>query len=78
MTTTLPAPVTLAPLAMADSNAAALTLGIAVYAAAILIGLGVGVNALIQGRRRRAVIAWAVVAVLTLAGVVIAIASSIG
>lgn len=73
-----PAAVTPTPLAMADANAAALTLGIALYAAAILIGIGVGVNALTRGHRRRAVIAGIVVTVLTLAGVVIAIASSIG
>ncbi len=65
-------------LAMADANAAALTLGIAVYAAAILIGIGVGINALTHHRRNRAIGAFAVVGVLTVAGVVIAVASSIG
>jgi hypothetical protein len=56
---------------------AALTLGIALYSAAILVGIGVGINAASRGRRRLAVIMGVVVLVLVIAGVVVAILSSI-
>ncbi|MGC5255007.1 hypothetical protein ACPXCG_01535 [Gordonia sp. DT218] len=62
---------------MADADAAALTLGIAIYAAAILIGTGLVVNAVTRHRKNRAIAAAVVVLVLVVAGVVVAVASSI-
>ncbi|MFW0784519.1 hypothetical protein AAFP35_08340 [Gordonia sp. CPCC 206044] len=67
-----------APLAMADANAAALTLGISIYAAAILVLIGLGINAVQHHRRERAITCAVIVGILVIAGVVVAIASSIG
>lgn len=64
-------------LAMADAGVAALTIAVAVYAAVILAGIGIGVSSLQHGRRDRAKIAAIVVTVLVIAGVVVAILSSI-
>ncbi|WLP91705.1 hypothetical protein [Gordonia sp. NB41Y] len=64
-------------LAMGDAAVAGLTIGISVYAAAILIAVGMGLTAARQGRRRRAIICAVIVGILTVAGVVIAVASSI-
>ncbi|AZZ83030.1 MULTISPECIES: hypothetical protein [Gordonia] len=61
----------------ADSSAALLTLGISLYSIAILVCLGVAINAARFRRRRLAItMAW-VVGVLTVAGVIIAILSSV-
>lgn len=64
-------------LADGESAAAGLTVGIAVYAAVILAALGTAVVSIQQRRRGRALAAALVVAVLTIAGVVVAIVSSI-
>ncbi|MGW0037028.1 hypothetical protein [Gordonia sp. NPDC003376] len=64
-------------LALGDGAVAGLTIGISVYAAAILIAVGVGLTAARQGRRRRAIISAVIVGILTVAGVVVAVASSI-
>lgn len=61
----------------ADSSVALLTLGISVYSIAVLVCLGIGVNAARFGHRRRAVIMAWVVGVLTVAGIIVAIISSI-
>ncbi|MFT4126311.1 MAG: hypothetical protein QM662_08785 [Gordonia sp. (in: high G+C Gram-positive bacteria)] len=58
-------------------TAALLTVGISVYAAAILIAVGLGISAARQGRRERALGCAVVVGVLTVAGVVVAVLSSI-
>lgn len=59
------------------SSTAALTLGLSTYAALILVSIAVAIAAARRGQRRRALIASAVVGLLTLAGLVIAIISSI-
>ncbi|MGW5523581.1 hypothetical protein [Gordonia sp. NPDC003950] len=64
-------------LAMTDAAVAGLTIGISVYAAVILIAVGLGISAARRGQRRAAWIYAVVVGVLTVAGVVIAVASSI-
>ncbi|UEA59814.1 hypothetical protein LK459_02700 [Gordonia otitidis] len=62
----------------ADQGAVALlTLAIAVYSAAILICIGVGINAISRGRRRLAIVMACCVGVLVIAGVVVAVMSSI-
>lgn len=60
-----------------SGSAAALTIGISAYAAVILIGIGIVINSIQHGRRDRAIAAAVVVGVLTIAGVVIAVLSSI-
>ncbi len=62
---------------MADSSAAALTLGISLYAAAILVGIGICINAVTRHQRTRAITAAVVVGVLVIVGVVVAVASSV-
>ncbi|MFT4044024.1 MAG: hypothetical protein QM673_12760 [Gordonia sp. (in: high G+C Gram-positive bacteria)] len=61
----------------AKSEAALLTLSIAAYSAAILAGIGIGIYAITHHRRRLAIAMGTVVGVLTLAGVIIAVGSSI-
>ena len=56
---------------------AALTLGVTLYAAITLVCLGVGVNAAHRRRRRLAIAMAMMVTVLTIAGVVVAVMSSI-
>ena len=62
---------------LASGSAAALTIGISAFAAVILIGIGIAINAIQNGRRDRASAAAVVVGVLTIAGLVLAILSSI-
>lgn len=57
--------------------AAALTVGLAAYAALILAGIAVAIYDVRRHRRGRAIAASVVVGVLTLMGLVIAIASSV-
>ncbi|RPA65302.1 hypothetical protein EF294_05600 [Gordonia oryzae] len=64
-------------LAMSNGAVAGLTIGISVYAAAILIAVGLGISAARQGRHRVAIACAIVVGVLTVAGVIIAVASSV-
>ncbi|GAB26257.1 hypothetical protein GOPIP_094_00050 [Gordonia polyisoprenivorans NBRC 16320 = JCM 10675] len=64
-------------LAMSNGAVAGLTIGISVYAAAILIAVGLGISAARQGRRRTAIACAVVVGVLTVAGVIVAVASSV-
>ena len=45
-----------APLALAETSPALLTLGISLYSAVILICIGVGINAARHGRRRLAIV----------------------
>ena len=66
-----------APLALAETSPALLTLGISLYSAVILIGIGVGINAARHGRRRLAIVMAVIVGVLTVVGVVLAILSSV-
>jgi len=61
----------------ADSSVALLTLGISVYSIAILVCLGIAINAARFGRRRTAITMGWVVGVLTVAGVIVAILSSV-
>jgi hypothetical protein len=70
--------VTTIDIAAADGGAALLTLGIALYAATILICVGLFVHAMANHRRRLAIGTAASVIILSVAGVIIAIASSIG
>lgn len=63
--------------AAGEGVAALLTVGISVYAAAILVGVGLGISYARKGRRQAAIICAVVVGILTVAGVIIAIASSI-
>ncbi|MGE0217053.1 hypothetical protein [Mycolicibacterium sp.] len=62
---------------LAASTAAMLTVGLAVYAALILAGIAVALDGARRHRRRRAIAAAVLVAVLTLAGLVVAIISSV-
>lgn len=62
---------------MSNAAVAGLTIGISVYAAIILIAVGWGINAARQGRRRTAITCGVVVGVFTVAGVVVAVLSSI-
>ncbi|MGV9824303.1 MULTISPECIES: hypothetical protein [unclassified Gordonia (in: high G+C Gram-positive bacteria)] len=64
-------------LAEGAADAALLTLGIALYSAIILIGIGVGVYAVTHGRRTLAIAMAVLVGVLTVTGVILAVASSI-
>ncbi|UAK38187.1 hypothetical protein K8O93_24765 [Gordonia bronchialis] len=66
-----------APLALAETSPALLTLGISLYSAVILICIGVGINAARHGRRRLAIVMAVIVGVLTVVGVVLAILSSV-
>ncbi|MCV7302963.1 hypothetical protein H7J93_25385 [Mycobacterium barrassiae] len=59
------------------ASTAALTLGLAAYAALILVGIAVAIDGARRHRRRRAIVAAAMVGVLTLVGLVIAIVSSV-
>lgn len=64
---------------MADAaSTAALTVGLAAYAALIFAGIAVAVFDARRHRRGRAITAAVIVGVLTLAGLVVAIASSVG
>lgn len=67
------------PTAMAifDADPALLTLGVCLYAAITIMCIGIGVNAARWGRRRRAWIMATVVTVLVIAGVIVAILSSV-
>jgi ABC-type Fe3+ transport system permease subunit len=69
--------VTTTVIAAADGDAALLTLGIALYAAVILVCVGVCVNALANHRKQLAIGTGATVIALSIAGVVVAILSSI-
>jgi hypothetical protein len=60
------------------ASAAALTVGLAVYAASIFAGIAVAIFDARRHRRGRATVAAVMVGVLTLAGLVAAIASSVG
>lgn len=62
---------------MADGAVAAMTLGISVYAAIILVCVGLGIHYMQRGRRRPATVCAVIVGVLTVAGLIIAIASSV-
>lgn len=64
-------------LADGEGTAALMTVGIAVYAAIILAAIGLGINAIQHGQRRRATTMAIVVGVLVVAGVIVAVASSI-
>ncbi|ACY20877.1 hypothetical protein Gbro_1604 [Gordonia bronchialis DSM 43247] len=66
-----------APLALAETSPALLTLGISLYSAVILICIGVGINAARHGRRRLTIVMAVIVGVLTVVGVVLAILSSV-
>ncbi|MGC4933764.1 hypothetical protein ACLQ3C_08775 [Gordonia sp. DT30] len=66
-----------AVLALSDSAVAGLTIGISVYAAAILIGVGLAISAAQRGRRRLAITCAVIVGVLTIAGVIAAVLSSV-
>ena len=59
------------------ASTATLTVGLAVYAALILTGIAVAIYDARRHRRRRAIAAAVMVGVLTLGGLVIAIASSV-
>jgi hypothetical protein len=60
------------------ASTAALTLGLAAYAALIFAGIAVAIFDARRQRRGRATAAAVMVGVLTLAGLVVAIASSVG
>lgn len=65
-------------LAAADGGAALLTLGIALYAAIIMICVGLCVHGLARHRRQLVIGSATAVVILSIAGVVVAILSSIG
>jgi hypothetical protein len=60
------------------ASTAALTVGLAAYAALIFAGIAVAIFDARRHRRGRATTAAVIVGVLTLAGLVVAIASSVG
>ncbi len=60
------------------ASTVALTVGLAAYAALILAGLALAIYDIRRHRRGRAIAAAVIVGVLTLGGLVIAIASSVG
>ncbi|WP_328356169.1 hypothetical protein OG976_00065 [Mycobacterium sp. NBC_00419] len=59
------------------ASTAALTVGLAAYSALILAGIAMAIYDVRPQRRRRAIAATAMVGMLTLAGLVIAILSSV-
>lgn len=59
------------------ASTAALTLGLVAYASLIFVGIAMGIYDARRNRRGRAIAAAAMVGVLTLAGLVIAIVSSV-
>ncbi|KQY09241.1 hypothetical protein ASD37_01890 [Mycobacterium sp. Root135] len=59
------------------ASTAALTVGLSVYAALIFVGIAVALYDARRHRRGRATAAAVIVGVLTLAGLVVAIASSV-
>jgi len=59
------------------ATTATLTVGLAAYAAAILASLAVAIDGARRDQRRRAIVAATIVGVLTLAGLVAAIVSSV-
>lgn len=64
---------------LASSAATAtLTLGLAAYSALILAGIAVAIHGARRHRRRQAIAAAVMVGVLSLGGLVVAIASSVG
>lgn len=65
-------------LASASTTAAALTVGLSAYSALVLASIAMAIYDVRRGRRGRAIAAAVVVAVLTLGGLVAAIASSVG
>ena len=63
---------------LADAaSTAALTVGLSVYAALIFVGIAVALYDARRHRRGRATVAAVIVGVLTLAGLIVAIASSV-
>lgn len=62
---------------LASAEVATLTVGLSVYSALILVSLAVALAAARQRRRGRAIAAATVVGVLTIAGLVVAILSSV-
>ena len=63
--------------AAGEGVAALLTLGISAYAAVILIAVGLAISYARRGRKRAAIYCAVIVGILTVVGVIIAIASSI-
>lgn len=59
------------------ASTAALTVGLSVYAALIFVGIAVALYDARRHRRGRATVAAVIVGVLTLAGLIVAIASSV-